>query len=88
LPWNDALASITIDAARVIGLDQRIGSLEVGKDGDVALFDGDPLEYSTHAVGVVIDGAPVSTAVQRSSEAQSARVFFGPVQPGGNNSGS
>jgi imidazolonepropionase-like amidohydrolase len=64
LAWNDALASITIDAARVIGLDQRIGSLEVGKDGDVALFDGDPLEYSTHAVGVVIDGAPVSTAVQ------------------------
>ena len=64
LAWNDALASITIDAARVIGLDQRIGSLEVGKDGDVALFDGDPLEYSTHAVGVVINGTPVSTAVQ------------------------
>ena len=41
-----------------------IRSLEVGKDGDVALFDGDPLEYSTHAVGVVINGTPVSTAVQ------------------------
>jgi imidazolonepropionase-like amidohydrolase len=64
LAWNDALASITIDAARVIGLGNRIGSLEVGKDGDVALFDGDPFEYASHAVGVVIDGKPVSTAAQ------------------------
>jgi imidazolonepropionase-like amidohydrolase len=45
-------------------MDQRLGSLEVGKDGDVALFDGDPFEYTSHAVGVVIDGKPVSNAVQ------------------------
>ena len=64
LAWNDALASITIDAARVIGMDKRIGSLEVGKDGDVALFDGDPFEYTSHAVGVVIDGKPVSNVMQ------------------------
>jgi imidazolonepropionase-like amidohydrolase len=60
LAWNDALASITIDAARVIGMDSRIGSLEVGKDGDVALFDGDPFEYSSHATGVVIGGTVIS----------------------------
>ena len=60
LAWNDALASITIDAARVIGMEQRIGSLEVGKDGDVALFDGDPFEYASHAVGVVIAGTVIS----------------------------
>lgn len=59
LAWNDALASITIDAARVIGMEQRIGSLEVGKDGDVALFDGDPFEYASHAVGVVIGGTVI-----------------------------
>ena len=59
LAWNDALASITIDAARVIGLEKRVGSLEVGKDGDVALFDGDPFEYASHTVGVVIDGKVV-----------------------------
>ena len=64
LSWNNALASITIDAARVIGLADRIGSIEVGKDGDVALFDGDPFEYASHSVGVVIDGKPVSTSVQ------------------------
>ena len=33
---------------------------EVGKDGDVALFDGDPFEYTTHCVGVVINGKVVS----------------------------
>lgn len=64
LGWNDALASITIDAARVIGLEDRIGSLEVGKDGDVALFDGDPFEYASHTTGVVIDGRRVSSTPQ------------------------
>lgn len=64
LTRDEALASITIDAARAIGLGGRIGSLEVGKDGDVAMFDGDPFEYASHAVGVVIDGKLVSTAVQ------------------------
>jgi imidazolonepropionase-like amidohydrolase len=55
-----ALASITIDAARLLGIDDRVGSLEVGKDGDIALYDGDPLEYTTHCVGVLIEGAVVS----------------------------
>ena len=42
------------------GIDHRVGSLEVGKDGDVALYDGDPFEYTTHCVGVVIEGQVVS----------------------------
>jgi imidazolonepropionase-like amidohydrolase len=56
LSQGDALAAITIDAARLIGLADRVGSLEPGKDGDVALFDGDPFEYATHVTGVIIDG--------------------------------
>ena len=59
LPPDQALASITIDAARILGVAQRVGSLEAGKDGDLALFDGDPLEYLTHVCAVVIDGAVV-----------------------------
>ncbi len=61
---EDALASITINAARIIGAEDRVGSLEVGKDGDVAMFDGDPFEYTSHTVGVVIDGEQVSDAVR------------------------
>ncbi|MCA9245286.1 MAG: amidohydrolase family protein [Phycisphaerales bacterium] len=60
LGFEDALRSITIDAARLLGVDDRVGSLEVGKDGDVALYDGDPFEYTTHCVGVVIGGEVVS----------------------------
>ena len=56
LGLEGALAASTIDAARVIGLEARIGSLEAGKDGDLALYDGDPFEYTSHCVGVVIDG--------------------------------
>lgn len=56
----DALRAITIDAAKAIGMDQRVGSLRAGKDGDVALFDGDPLEFSSHVTGVIIDGRVAS----------------------------
>lgn len=51
-----ALRAVTIDAAQILGIQDRVGSLEVGKDGDVAMYDGDPLEHTTHCVGVVIEG--------------------------------
>ena len=64
LSFQDALESITIDAAKIIGVGDRLGSLEVGKDGDVAMFDGDPFEYTTHTTGVVIDGRVASREVR------------------------
>ena len=60
VPRQQALAAITSQAARVLGVDDRVGSLVVGKDGDLALFDGDPFEYTSHCVGVIIDGQIVS----------------------------
>ena len=60
LGFERALRTITIDAARMLGIDDRVGSLERGKDGDVALYDGDPFEYTSHCIGVVIDGEVVS----------------------------
>ena len=59
-PFNDALGLITASAAEILGISDRVGSIEVGKDGDVALYDGDPFEYTTHCVGTVIDGVVVS----------------------------
>lgn len=64
LAFEDALSLITIDAARVLGVDKRVGSLEAGKDGDVALFDGDPFEFTSHVTGVVINGKVVSETPQ------------------------
>ncbi len=56
LAFEQALGTITINAARILGIENRVGSLEIGKDGDVALYDGDPFEYTTHCIGVVING--------------------------------
>ncbi len=56
LSKEDALASITLSPAKILGISDRVGSIEVGKDADLALYDGDPLEYTTHCTGVVIDG--------------------------------
>lgn len=60
LSFEEALATCTIDAAKMLGIADRVGSLEVGKDADVAMFDGDPFEYTTHCTGVIIDGKVVS----------------------------
>ena len=56
LSFADALAAVTIDAARILGIADRVGSLEAGKDADLALFDGDPFEYTTHVTGVIVNG--------------------------------
>lgn len=56
LPEDEALKAITINSAEVLGLEDRIGSLEVGKDADIAIFDGFPLHTYTSAQAVFIDG--------------------------------
>lgn len=60
LDREHALASITIDAARILKIDDRVGSLAPGKDADLVLFDGDPFEYTSRVQAVVIDGTVVS----------------------------
>lgn len=64
LGFEPALAALTIDAARLLGVADRLGSLEAGKDADVALYDGDPFEYTSHATGVIINGVLVSDRPQ------------------------
>ncbi|MEO6465898.1 MAG: amidohydrolase family protein [Pyrinomonadaceae bacterium] len=64
LSRSDALALITIDAAKILGLDGRIGSIAVGKDADIAMYDGDPFEYSNHCTGTIINGRIVSEIVR------------------------
>lgn len=55
----NALRLVTLDAAKILGIDDRVGSLEVGKHADLALYDGDPFEYASHCVGVLIEGEVV-----------------------------
>jgi imidazolonepropionase-like amidohydrolase len=63
LTFEEALASVTIDAARILGISARVGSLETGKDADLALYDGDPFEYTTHCTGTIINGKSVNEEV-------------------------
>ncbi len=60
LTFEQALAAITTNAAGILGVSNRVGSLAPGRDGDVAVFDGDPFEYTTHCTAVVINGRIVS----------------------------
>lgn len=55
----DALRAITIHSAEHIGVADRVGSLEVGKDGDVVLVSGDPMDVSGEVVMVLIEGRRV-----------------------------
>lgn len=62
--FDQALELVTLAPARILGIDDSVGSLEAGKDGDVALFDGDPFEHTTHVIGTVIEGRRVSEVVR------------------------
>ncbi|MFZ5619033.1 MAG: amidohydrolase family protein [Pseudomonadota bacterium] len=60
LPYEAALEALTINPARIYGAADRLGSLEIGKVGDVVVWDGDPLETSTRPIAVLIDGRVTS----------------------------
>ena len=55
----EALKAITINAAIVSGIEDRVGSIQVGKDADIVVFDGNPLEYATQTTAVFVDGVRV-----------------------------
>lgn len=57
-----AFRAITLHAARAVGLQDRIGSLLPGKDGDIAIFSGHPLEFRSRCVMTLIDGDIVHDA--------------------------
>ena len=60
LPEDAAWRAITINPAKVARVDDRIGSLEVGKDADIAIFDGHPLrDIQCRTRQVFVDGEPV-----------------------------
>jgi hypothetical protein len=56
LPQDAALRSITIDAARILGVDDRVGTIEPGKDADLIVCDGDLFDYRTFVQWAVVNG--------------------------------
>jgi imidazolonepropionase-like amidohydrolase len=59
MPEEEALKAITINPAEIIGVDRQVGSLEVGKDADIVVFEGHPLDYRSVVELVLVDGEVV-----------------------------
>ena len=56
---DEALRALTLNPAVILGIDDRVGSLAPGLDGDVVVWSGDPLDVMSRAVHVVSGGRPV-----------------------------
>jgi imidazolonepropionase-like amidohydrolase len=56
---DDALRSLTVNPAQMMGLADRVGALEMGRDGDVVIWDGDPLDVMSRARRVFVNGVSV-----------------------------
>ena len=56
---GDALEAITINPAKTLGIDERVGSIEVGKDADIVIWDNDPFELQSNVLVTIIDGKVV-----------------------------
>lgn len=53
---EEALRAISINAAEIVGIDDRVGSLEQGKDADIVIWDTDPLELDFRTYCTIING--------------------------------
>ncbi len=56
---KEALKAVTINAAEICGIDDKVGSIEKGKDADLVVIDGDPLELKSRIERVFIEGEEV-----------------------------
>lgn len=69
LPMEAGLAAITCNPARICGVFDRVGSLEAGKDADIAIFDGNPMEVFTKTKYTIINGKIVYEEEKKSVSA-------------------
>jgi len=74
---DKALASITIDAAKILQIDDRYGSLEAGKVADLVLYDGHPFENATHVTHVISAGHLAYDRAARMKVPLAARASYG-----------
>jgi len=59
LPYEEGLKSLTLNSAKILGIDDRVGSLEVGKDATLIITDGDPFSFDTKVLQAFIKGRDV-----------------------------
>ena len=59
LPYMQALKALTVNAAKILGIENRVGMIKQGMDADVVVFDKDPLDIYSNVIMTVIDGKAV-----------------------------
>lgn len=74
---NEALALITLNPAKQLGIESRVGSIEVGKDGDIAIFDGHPLSIYATPIMTFVDGIKY---FDRANDASDQRIYVNPEE--------
>jgi imidazolonepropionase-like amidohydrolase len=77
LPDEAALEAVTINPARLFGFDDRLGSLEVGKDATLIVLDGPPFRVKTHVVTELIDGKLVDLSNRQTELYDEYRKKYG-----------
>ncbi len=81
MPWQDALAAMTSVPAKIWGITASYGTLEPGKDADVVIWDGDPLELTTVPDAVFIQGEQIPMENRQLELRDRYRDLSGPLPP-------
>lgn len=81
LPWDAALAAMTSVPARIWGLADSYGTLEPGKDADVVVWDGDPLEVTSYPEAVFIRGVQMPGKTRQTELRDRYKDLSGPLPP-------
>lgn len=81
MPWEAALAAMTSVPARIWGISDRYGTLEPGKDADVVVWDGDPLELTSFPVAVFIRGQEMPMTSRQLELRDRYKDLSGPMPP-------
>jgi imidazolonepropionase-like amidohydrolase len=59
LSWDEALRAVTLTPAEILGISASVGTLQAGRDANLVVWDGDPFEFSTRVVRVIVHGREI-----------------------------
>jgi imidazolonepropionase-like amidohydrolase len=77
LPKEDALKAVTLYAAQILGVEERLGSLDAGKDATLIVTDGDPLEISTQLEAAYVHGRKLDLSTRHTRLNEKYREKYG-----------
>lgn len=82
MTWDDALRAITLTPAELMGVADRIGSIAAGRDANLVIWDGDPFEFASYPVRVLVRGQEIGTPSRQELLTERYRTLPGaPYRP-------